>query len=130
MRHPDRIVTRNRTRTRALTLTLTLAFALAGCAALGTRDAPDEDAGPTILEVDNRASTDMTIHVVREGGARQRLGTATSHTRTALRIPDRLLFGPTPLRFEADPIGSTRTRLSESITVMPGDTVTMQIPFR
>lgn len=108
---------------------LALALVLAACGGRSPLDDPDPES-PTILEVDNRASQDMTIYVIREGGQRQRLGTATSHSRTELRIPDRILFGVTSLRFQADPIGSNRNPVSESVTVVPGDTVVMEIPPR
>lgn len=110
-------------------LVLLLMAALAACGGRSDTSDPFERAeDPTWLEVENRASQDMTIYVIREGGARQRLGSATAHSSTRLRIPDRLIFGATPLAFEADPIGSRRTSFSERITVRPGDTVLLQIP--
>lgn len=82
----------------------------------------------TTLEVDNQASLDMTIYVIRSGGNRERLGTSTAHTRMTFTIPARLMFGLTPLRFQADPIGSDRAPVSQEITVSPGDNVRLIIP--
>lgn len=81
----------------------------------------------TILRVDNRAFLDMTIYVVR-GGETVRLGIATGTSTTLLPIPARLIFGPTPLRFQADPIGAPRQPISEEINVTAGDEVTIIIP--
>ena len=83
----------------------------------------------TILEVDNQAALDMTIYVYRSS-ERIRVGTATALARSHLRIPPNVLFGSTPLRFMADPIGANRLPITEELTVSPGDTVTMIIPFR
>jgi hypothetical protein len=95
-------------------------------------DPPDPNAEPvpaTYLRVENQAFNDMTIYVLR-GAQRMRLGLATGTSTTRLRIPDTLLFGPTPLAFYADPIGGNRTPISQEITVSPGDEVTLTIPSR
>jgi hypothetical protein len=46
------------------------------------------------------------------------------------RIPSGIVFGATPLRFLADPIGRTATATSMEITVSAGETVTLTIPPR
>jgi hypothetical protein len=95
-------------------------------------DPPDPNAEPTpatYLRVENQAFNDMTIYVLR-GAQRVRLGIANGTSTTKLRIPDNLLFGPTSLAFYADPIGGTRTPVSQEITVSPGDEVTVTIPPR
>ena len=108
----------------ALTLSL---LAAAGC----TRRPPeniDPNAARTTLRVENRAFSDMTIYVLR-GSERIRLGTATGNTTTILEIPRYVLSGvSTSLRFLADPIGSSRTPVSDEILVSPGDEVTLTIP--
>jgi hypothetical protein len=50
------------------------------------------------------------------------------HQNTVLRVPPVLITGVTPLRFIADPIGSSRASVSEEITVTPGDSVMLTIP--
>ena len=45
-----------------------------------------------------------------------------------MRIPSSQIFGPTPLRFQLDFLAGPRTPLTESITVVPGDTVVLQVP--
>lgn len=81
----------------------------------------------TTLRVDNQAVLDMTIYVLR-GSERRRMGFAGALRVTLLPIPPGVVFGATPLRFIADPIGSTHAPVSEEITVSPGDEITLQIP--
>lgn len=100
------------------------ALMLAACAS--SRTVRTEEA-PTILKVDNRAVLDMNIYVLRSS-QRIRLGTANGLTTTRLTIPSSIVFGATSLRFMADPIGSNRVPISDDITVLPGDEVTMIIP--
>jgi len=82
---------------------------------------------PTTLQVDNQGFLDMSVYAVKSF-ERIRLGTATGNRKTNLRIPSALVNGLTPMRFIADPIGSTRASVSEEITVAPGDTVVLTIP--
>lgn len=81
---------------------------------------------PTVVEVDNQGVLDMTVYVMR-GAERVRLGIAGGLKKTALPLPPNIVFGPTTLRFVADPIGSNRNSVSDEITVSPGDTVTWTI---
>ena len=83
--------------------------------------------GPTVLQVDNQGFLDMTVYALRSS-QRVRLGSAAGNNRTNLTIPSDLVFGLTPLRFIADPIGGNRASVSQEITVAPGDTVVMTIP--
>src|SRR5258705_1517082 len=104
-------------------------LALAGACSLNKND-PDEMAEPvppTRLRIENQAFLDMTIYAYR-GSQRIRLGTATGNSVTRLTIPQNLIFGATPLRFQADPIGGNRTPISSEITVAPGDEVVLTIP--
>ena len=86
-----------------------------------------EPVAPTYLRVENRAFLDMTIFVYRSS-QRIRLGSATGNSTTRLRIPNDLIFGSTPLRFQADPIGGKRQSVSQEISVSPGDEVILMIP--
>ena len=109
-------------------------FALAGALALGTacigNTTPGEEAvpaEPTYVKVQNRAFLDMNIYVFRSS-QRIRLGTVNGNNTSRLLIPSNLLFGSTPLRFLADPIGGRRQPTSEEINVSPGDEVVLTIP--
>ena len=81
----------------------------------------------TELLVQNQAFLDMNIYVLR-GPERVRIGQARSNGTTKLRIPPSMLTGPTPLRFLADPIGSSRTPISSELVVNPGEQVSLVIP--
>ncbi len=100
------------------------ATALAACA---TTKNVRTDQPVTILEVDNQAVLDMDVYVMRSS-QRIRLGTATGLHTSQFKIPADLIFGSTPLRFLADPIGANRLPVSDEITVAAGDTVHMTIP--
>lgn len=99
----------------------------AGCMPGTDPETAAEPAEPAYLRVENRAFLDMTIYVFRSS-QRMRLGQATGNSTTRFRIPDNLLFGATGLRFQADPIGGSRTPVSQEISVSPGDEVTLMIP--
>lgn len=80
----------------------------------------------TIVEVDNRGFSDMTVYVINSG-QRVRLGMATGNSKTKLTIPYQIVSGTRQLQFLADPIGSNRTSVSQEITVRPGDVVSLVI---
>lgn len=114
---------------RALRLVV-LTASLAIASACSTNKNPDEMAEPvppTRLRVENQAFLDMNIYVYRSS-QRIRLGTATGNSVTRLTIPANLIFGATPLRFQADPIGGSRSPVSSEITVTAGDEVILTIP--
>lgn len=81
----------------------------------------------TTVSVDNQALLDMTIYVI-SGSQRIRLGTARGLGTTELTIPPSVVFGVSTLRFQADPIGGSRTPVSETISVREGDEVVLRIP--
>lgn len=114
-------------RTRKRTLLVAIAgLALAAC---GGNQPPGEPQPATTLVVENQSTLDMTIYVLR-GAARTRLGIATALQSTRMTIPREIMFGITALRFLADPIGSTRTPVTNEISVTPGDEVVLTIPPR
>jgi hypothetical protein len=102
---------------------------LSACSMNKKEDEALEPVPPTRLRVENQAFLDMTIYVFRSS-QRIRLGVASGNSTTRLTIPRNLVFGATPLRFQADPIGASRTPISQEITVSPGDEVTLTIPPR
>ena len=122
-----------RTAARTATLALSLAAVLAVPACAGRQG---ENAGepteraepePTTLVVQNRNFSDMTIYVLR-GGQRIRLGLANGNRATRFTIPSNLIFGIATLQFLADPVGSSRTPVSQEIRVTEGDEITLTIP--
>jgi hypothetical protein len=106
---------------------LVCATLAAGCSQNKQSDQAAEPQPVTRLRVQNQAFLDMTIYVYR-GQQRLRLGTANGNSTSRFTIPATLIFGATPLRFQADPIGSNRASISEEVTVSPGDEVTLMIP--
>ena len=113
---------------RTMMVAACLAIA-SGCSQNVDPNEPVEPIPPTTLRVENQAFLDMTIYVYRST-QRIRLGTATGNSVTRLRIPANLIFGATSLRFQADPIGSTRSSISTEISVAAGDEVMLTIPPR
>ena len=103
-----------------------LAFG-AACSRNTKEDEAADPVPPTILKVENQAFLDMTIYVYRSS-QRIRLGIANGNSTAKFVIPANLLFGSTPLRFQADPIGRSRQPISQEISVSPGDEVTLTIP--
>jgi hypothetical protein len=81
----------------------------------------------TTLRVENQGFSDMTIYAL-QGGQRIRIGLAVGNSTSVFNIPDYLLGAGNTIRFLADPVGSTRTPVSDEIAVHPGDRVTLTIP--
>ena len=111
---------------RVLAMTGAL-IALSACSGFRRGAGATDPNAPTIVQVDNRGFLDMAVYVLRSA-ERVRLGTANGNAKTNFRVPSGMVSGLTPLRFIADPIGSTRASVSEEITVAPGDTVVLMIP--
>jgi hypothetical protein len=114
------------TRTIKLLGVAALCAIFAACASLGKQQPSTES--PTTVVVDNRNVLDMTIYIIREGGQRLRLGTATALGKTKFTIPRGVVLGSTSVSFLADPIGGPTGPISEQITVREGDEVTLMLP--
>ena len=104
-----------------------LVSAVALLSACMSSQGPQQPQVATAISVDNQSSSDMTIYALRSG-QRVRLGLATGLKVSTFTIPSTLIFGATPLKFLADPIGANRLPVSDEITVSPGDVVTLTIP--
>jgi hypothetical protein len=98
----------------------------AGCAGHNQRPAPNPD-DPAMVQVENRGFADMVIYAV-SGSQRVRLGLATGNSTKSFTIPATLIRGSSPLKFLADPIGGSRTPITEEMVVQTGDIVTLTIP--
>jgi hypothetical protein len=110
---------------RTAILLAALSLAPAAACVRGSKTGPEQ--APTYLRVENQATSDATIYVW-QNSTRLRLGNVSSLSTSTLRIPSSQIFGPTPLRFQLDVLAGSRTPLTESITVVPGDTVVLQVP--
>jgi hypothetical protein len=99
---------------------------LAACGGRSAENSPSPDR-QAVLQVENRGFADMVIYAV-SGGQRIRLGMATGNSTKSFPLPPYLVRTGGRLRFLADPIGGSRTPVSEEMTVQPGDIVTLTIP--
>ena len=108
---------------------LTTALVLPACAKQGTEERPQTNATRprTTVRVENRNFLDMNIFVLRNS-QRIRLGTVTGSSTQRFTIPANLIFGVSTLQFLADPVGGSRTPVSNEIRVTEGDEVTLVIP--
>jgi hypothetical protein len=112
---------------RFIRSTLLVGVAVLGGCAGRSHSAQPEAQSEAVLEVENRGFADMVIYAV-SGSQRIRLGLATGNSTNSFTLPNRLIRSAGPLRFLADPIGGTRTPISEEMEVQPGDVVTLTIP--
>jgi hypothetical protein len=92
-----------------------------------TRTTPGAEDQPTWVRVENQSVTDATIYVW-QSSVRLRLGIVNGVSKQTMQLPRSVIFGPTPLRFQVDFLAGNRSPITETITVVPGDTVFMQIP--
>ena len=105
---------------------LIVVLATAACAG-GSRETAPEPTESAAVQVQNQGFSDMVVYAVN-GGQRIRLGLATGNSTNTFTIPRHLIRGAGGIRFLADPVGGTRTPVSEEMTVNPGDIVTLTIP--
>jgi hypothetical protein len=116
---------------RALSRRLVLPFMLvalaAACGPRSRSNRPPVATPPTYVRITNQSWLDMNVYVLRSS-QRIRLGTVGANQTQRFTLPQNLVFGATPLRFLADPIGSSRTAQSFEIVVSPGDEITLTIP--
>lgn len=115
-----------------LTMLATIVAMLATVAACSHTARPGrDDNGPqldTRVRVENQAFLDMNVYVISDAGGRQRLGTVTGNTSQEFVIPAYIVGPANSVRFLVEPIGSNRAPISNSLSVQPGQTVTLTIP--
>jgi hypothetical protein len=107
-------------------LLLALATSSSACRTASRANDSDERQAKTTVSVDNREFADMSVYVLRSG-QRFRLGIASGHSTTLLRIPDYLVEAGNELQFLCDPIGAAREEVSDRMTVFPGDELVLTI---
>jgi hypothetical protein len=95
---------------RALLLSI-VGLATVACAG-GRRPAQHRER--TVVIVDNRGYSDMTIYVV-SGTRRTRVGNAGGLTKTELTIPEYSIGNGGSISFVADPIGGNRASFSTEV---------------
>jgi hypothetical protein len=110
----------------AILLVLTLA-----CSSGGTPDtSPSPEPGDqTRVRIDNRASLDMDIYVLRSDGQSIRLGLAPGGETTVFALPAAVTAGAASIRFEARPVRrSGQSVVSEPFGVQEGEEITWSVP--
>lgn len=112
---------------RHLLLVLLPVLLLAGCAGNRPRAAVADGAARTTVEVENRSWSAVNVYALR-GGQRVRLGTVQAVSTSVLTIPPAVVSGVSSLSFLIDPIGSSRTPISQEISVREGDQLKLYVP--
>ena len=112
---------------RRLALPFMVLALVAACMPRSRSSRPPTASPPPYVRITNQSWLDMNVYVLRSS-QRMRLGTVGANQTTRFTLPTNLIFGATPLRFMADPIGSQRVSQSFDILVSPGDEVVMTIP--
>ncbi len=115
-----------RTATRYFIPVLLAAVAACSTSSRRARTESTTHRGPATLTVDNQSFLDVDIFAVYLN-QRYRLGSVTATSRGTMTIPSDIVSVGRRLRFLADPVGSSRTPISEEFFVQPGDTVSMLI---
>ena len=105
---------------------LALALLAAACTHRANQS-PPEPQPRTTVSVRNQNFSDMNVFVLG-AGQRVRLGFVTGLSTQVFTLPPDIVRISPQLRFEIHPIGTNRNPISETITVMPGDQVTLTIP--
>jgi len=83
------------------------------------------EAEGALVEVHNAHWQDINIYAVR-AGTRFRLGTVLSNTTETFTVPPAMLM-PGDFRLLADPIGSSRTYLTDPLIVQPGQVIEFNV---
>jgi hypothetical protein len=104
-----------------------LALALLAACTHGASQSPPEPQPRTTVRVRNQNFSDMNVFVLG-AGQRVRLGFITGLSTLVFTLPADIVRISPQLRFEIHPIGTNRNPISETITVMPGDQITLTIP--
>ena len=104
---------------------LACAAALESCLLRKSEPEDAEPAPETLLSVENRHWSDVTVYVLR-GNARVRMGTVTSMNTVRFVFPAVLVGHVTDIRLMADPVGN-EPYVSEPVTVGPGDLVEFRL---
>jgi hypothetical protein len=97
----------------------------AGCHQGANQSTPDPQA-ETRVRVENRNFLDMNVYVLGMG-QRIRLGLVPGLSTQVFTIPSYLVRSA-PLQFELHPIGGRTNPRTETISVQPGDEVSLMIP--
>lgn len=100
------------------------ASTLAGCASIrgadGERDGAQDGPYATVM-VENDGTSTVTIHALRSGGTRIRLGQVNGLSRSEFPIRRHMLQGGGQLQLEIDPVGSGQSYPTDRLAIDEGD---------
>jgi hypothetical protein len=111
-----------------LATVVAMLVAVAACSHGAKHPGDDDLEQTTRVRVENQAFLDMNVYVIGDGGGRTRLGTVTGNTNQEFVIPAYIVGPANSVRFLIEPIGSNRSPISNSLSIRPGQTVTLTIP--
>ncbi len=83
--------------------------------------------GPVEVRVENNAYLDMHIYVVYAAGQQRSLGMVTGLTRRTLVIPAQVIQTLSGIQLFADPIGTDRGYVSQTLLAYPGQRIRFTI---
>lgn len=109
-------------------LSLLAAGACARHSAEGDEGELEPERTSTTVRVENRSFDNVVVYVLGSSGVRRRLGEVSGTSTRVFEIPRNMIFGATSLRFQVDPIGGSRTPISQDIVVSAGDQVQLVVP--
>jgi hypothetical protein len=114
---------------RVLRIPLLLVLLSAACGrGSAPASAPDPDAETTRARIENRASVDMDVYLIRNDGQRMRLGFVAGGETSTFALPATLTAGTISIRFEARPVRrSGQAVTSEPFGVSRGEEITWSI---
>lgn len=116
---------------RQLRIPLVLLLLVAACSRGNAPAAgPDPDATEqTRARIENRASVDMDVYLIRNDGQQLRLGFVAGGETSTFALPATLTAGAMSIRFEARPVRrSGQAVTSEPFGVSRGEEITWSIP--
>jgi len=95
-----------------------------------SRQAPDPQSdGQPRVRIENRASVDMDIYLVRGDGQSMRLGFVAGGETSTFALPATLTTGATSISFEARPVRrSGQAVSSEPFPISQGEEISWSIP--
>lgn len=103
---------------------------LGGCASAGGEDGerdPSDDQPYATVVVENDGTSTVTIHALRSGGTRMRLGQVTGLSRAEFPLRRHMLRGGGQLQMEIDPVGSARSYPTHPLSINEGDVIRLVV---
>ncbi len=113
-----------------LQIHLLLLLLTVACSRGSAPASPDPEAGEQArVRIENRASLDMDVYVIRNDSQRMRLGFVAGGETATFALPATLTAGAMSIHFEAQPVRRSGQQVtSEPFGVSRGEEITWSIP--